>query len=383
MAAGIQDILSEALRKGATDVHLGVDVPPVIRIDGDLHYLAGFGTSSMEDIRALAGEILTRQQLEDLEESWEVDFSFTFTGDGGESSRFRGNCFYERGNLCLALRTIPTKIRTIKELNLPEPLAEVTTKHRGLFLVTGPTGSGKSTTLASLIQEINLKRACHIVTIEDPIEYLYSSETSVIHQREVGSDTRSFAEALKRVLRQDPDVILIGEMRDLETIAAAVTAAETGHLVFATLFAGLDDGDHEGVELLAASHGVAQRDAAVHLALYMPDGRGELFVSGLLGQYVQGASKGDSRRDHGGQLAKHDGLVLQGHRPDLAHPVEEGLPLGLRVLGDGDGDQPLAAQLLYHLLLAVGGNDAVYGLAVGIAGAVPVYQPGSPQTFPP
>jgi len=235
MAARIQDILSEALRKGATDVHLGVDVPPIIRIDGDLHYLSGFASSTAEDIRGLAGEILTRQQLEDLEESWEVDFSFTFTGDAGESSRFRGNCFYERGNLCLALRTIPTKIRTIDELKLPEALAEVTKKHRGLFLVTGPTGSGKSTTLAALIQEINLKRACHVVTIEDPIEYLYTSETSVIHQREVGSDTRSFAEALKRVLRQDPDVILIGEMRDLETIAAAVTAAETGHLVFATL----------------------------------------------------------------------------------------------------------------------------------------------------
>lgn len=235
MAAGIQDVLSEALRKGATDVHLGVQVPPIIRIDGDLHYLAGFQPHKAEDVRTLAGEILTRQQMEDLDESWEVDFSFTFTGDNGESSRFRGNCFYERGNLCMALRTIPTRIKTVEELKLPAAITEVTTKHRGLFLVTGPTGSGKSTTLASLIQEINLKRACHIVTIEDPIEYLYASETSVIHQREVGSDTHSFSEALKRVLRQDPDVILIGEMRDLETIAAAVTAAETGHLVFATL----------------------------------------------------------------------------------------------------------------------------------------------------
>lgn len=235
MAAGIQDILSEALSKGATDVHLGVDAPPVIRIDGDLHYLTAQKPLASEDIRALAGEILTRRQMEDLDENWEVDFSFTFTADDGSSSRFRGNCFYERGNLCMALRTIPTSIRTIGDLRLPSALAEVTTRHRGLFLVTGPTGSGKSTTLAALVQEINLTRSCHIVTIEDPIEYLYKSESSVIHQREVGNDTKSFAEALKRVLRQDPDVILIGEMRDLETIAAAVTAAETGHLVFATL----------------------------------------------------------------------------------------------------------------------------------------------------
>lgn len=235
MSISLQDILSEALRKDGTDIHIGAGMHPMVRIDGDLIIMSGFDLLAAEDIRSVIGEVLTRKQIEDFEENLEIDFSFTFTGMAGETSRFRGNCFFERGNLCVALRTIPTEIRTIADLKLPLPIIEVTKKHRGLFLVTGPTGSGKSTTLASLIQEINMTRSCHIVTVEDPIEYMYTSQMAVIHQREVGSDTRSFAEALKRVLRQDPDVILIGEMRDLETVSAAVTAAETGHLVFATL----------------------------------------------------------------------------------------------------------------------------------------------------
>lgn len=235
MAISLQPILAEAIRKQATDIHLGTGLHPTVRIDGDLLSLTTYGVLEAEDVRSMTGEVLTRRQIEDLEEKLEMDFSFAFTAPTGETSRFRGNCFFERGNPGMALRTIPTRIRTIAELQLPPTLSDVTKKHRGLFLVTGPTGSGKSTTLASLIQEINQTRACHIVTIEDPIEYLHTSGMALIHQREVGTDTWSFAEALKRVLRQDPDVILIGEMRDLETISAAVTAAETGHLVFATL----------------------------------------------------------------------------------------------------------------------------------------------------
>lgn len=235
MNISLQDILAEALRKNGSDIHLGMGMTPMVRIDGELISMSGFRILNSEDVRSFIGEILTRKQIEDFEENLEIDFSFLFTGSVGETSRFRGNAFFERGNLCVALRTIPTKIRTISDLNLPNQLIEVTKKQRGLFLVTGQTGSGKSTTLASLVQEINMTRSCHIVTIEDPIEYVYNSQKSVIHQREVGSDTSSFSEALKRILRQDPDVILIGEMRDLETIAAAVTAAETGHLVFATL----------------------------------------------------------------------------------------------------------------------------------------------------
>lgn len=172
MAASLQDVLAEALRRQATDIHISTGLHPTIRIDGDLVSVTSFGVLSVEDVRSMVGEVLTRKQIEDFEGSLEIDFSFTFTGPTGESSRFRGNCFYERGNLGVALRTIPTSIRTISDLKLPQPIIEVTKKHRGLFMVTGPTGSGKSTTLASLIQEINLTRPCHIVTIEDPIEYM-------------------------------------------------------------------------------------------------------------------------------------------------------------------------------------------------------------------
>jgi twitching motility protein PilT len=173
--------------------------------------------------------------METLHRDKELDFSFSFHASEDLTSRFRGNCSYERGNLCTALRVITSNIRTTKQLMLSPAIEDVANRIRGLFLVTGPTGSGKSTTLAAIVQQINMTRFCHIITIEDPIEYLYISERSIIHQREIGSDTKSFSEALKRALRQDPDVILIGEMRDLETVSAAVTAAETGHLVFGTL----------------------------------------------------------------------------------------------------------------------------------------------------
>ena len=179
--------------------------------------------------------VISETQLERFYNERELDFSFNFTLANGEIVRFRGNCFFERGNLALALRLIPQRIRLIKHLLLPPQIQEVTKRRHGLFLVTGPTGHGKSTTLAAIIQEINLTRSCHIVTIEDPIEYIFTSAKSLIHQREIEVDTSSFAEALRRVLRQDPDVIMIGEMRDLETTRAAITAAETGHLVLTTL----------------------------------------------------------------------------------------------------------------------------------------------------
>lgn len=235
MSVALQEILFEVIKRNGTDVHLGADLRPAMRVDGELVSMPGFGVLSPDDVRSIVGELLNRKQIESLEETMEIDFSFAYSAETGETSRFRGNCFFERGNLCVALRVIPTRIKTITELKLPESVIEVTKRQRGLFLVTGQTGSGKSTTLASLIQEINTSRACHVITVEDPIEYMYTSEMAIIHQREVGSDTNTFGEALKRVLRQDPDVILIGEMRDLETISAAVTAAETGHLVFATL----------------------------------------------------------------------------------------------------------------------------------------------------
>lgn len=230
----MRSLLAEAVKLNASDIHINADVSPAFRIDGDLNYVRNVSPLNSASVRKLAEEILLPEQLEELDRERELDFSFSFS-ELGYDARFRGNCFMERGRLCIALRLIPFRVRSLDQLMLPSKLKEVAHMERGLFLVTGPTGHGKSTTLAAIISEINRTRRCHIVTIEDPIEYLFENAQSIISQREVGSDTKSFTEALKRVLRQDPDVIMIGEMRDLETIAAAITAAETGHLVLATL----------------------------------------------------------------------------------------------------------------------------------------------------
>ncbi len=235
MVTSIVTLLEETLRADASDLHVGVGIPPALRKDGELEYLASYVPFVAEDVWSMTEELLSEAQLRHLREYREMDFSFEMAFSEDLVSRFRGNCFIERGNPSMALRVIPKNVRSLEDLQLPKTLQGVAEHLRGLFLVTGPTGSGKSTTLAAMIRRINMTRRCHIITIEDPIEYLHSSERSVIHQREVGTDTSSFAEALKRALRQDPDVILVGEMRDLETVGAAVTAAETGHLVFATL----------------------------------------------------------------------------------------------------------------------------------------------------
>ncbi|PIE54982.1 MAG: type IV pili twitching motility protein PilT [Dethiosulfovibrio peptidovorans] len=234
LSSTIGELLDRVIRNGASDLHLSVGEFPVMRIDGVLEKLDDTGIVEEGDIEEVMATILSQNQRDAFQKWLELDFSFSHDGDGVEG-RFRGNCYFELGNPAMALRLIPTEIRTIGDLLLPEALVEICDQRRGLFLVTGPTGHGKSTTLAACLQHINLTRKEHIITIEDPIEYLHKSENSVVHQREIGEDTKSFADALKHVLRQDPDVILIGEMRDLETVSAAITAAETGHLVFATL----------------------------------------------------------------------------------------------------------------------------------------------------
>lgn len=236
VTVSVHALLAEVIRRNASDVHLAVDLVPTLRVDGHLRPVANLPPLKVDDMDAILAELLSAKQRQQYFEKREIDFSFSFKGGAdGFSGRFRANGYYELGRPSLALRLIPDKIRSLGQLMLPESLQTVCQARRGLFLVTGPTGHGKSTTLASLIQEINQTRSCHIVTIEDPVEYLFRSERAMISQREVGSDTVSFNEALRRVLRQDPDVIMIGEMRDLETIGAAITAAETGHLVLATL----------------------------------------------------------------------------------------------------------------------------------------------------
>lgn len=235
MSISLKALLNEVIVRNASDLHIGVGVPPAIRVDGHLKHVEGAGIPTGLDMERALLEVMSKGRLDLFKATLELDFSFAYTGSDGTEARFRGNCFHEAHGMAAAFRLIPAHIRSIEELALPLVLKDLIRKRRGLFLVTGPTGHGKSTTLAALINEINATRFEHIITIEDPIEYVHRSIRCLVHQREVGTDTSSFAEGLRRALRQDPDVILIGELRDLETIAAAVTAAETGHMVLGTL----------------------------------------------------------------------------------------------------------------------------------------------------
>jgi twitching motility protein PilT len=227
----IDELLTYAVRNGASDLHLANQLPPAIRIDGSLRPIEGLARVDNEQIREMVYRILTQGLRERFEAERELDTAHTIMGVG----RFRVNVFLQRGSIGAVMRAIPHEIPPFDTLGLPEIVPSLAELRRGLVLVTGPTGSGKSTTLASLVNIINQSKPLHIMTIEDPIEFLHTHSRSIVNQREVGSDTKSFPEALRHVLRQDPDVILIGEMRDTETIATALTAAETGHLVFATL----------------------------------------------------------------------------------------------------------------------------------------------------
>lgn len=228
--AHIDDLLRAMVDKGSSDLHVAVGIPPIIRVDGELIPIP-FEKVLPQDAQRLIYEILTDEQIQRFETELELDFSYQLA----RMARFRVNVFRDKGNVALAFRQIPQKVPTLKELGLPQVLEDLTQLPRGLVLVTGPTGSGKSTTLAAMINQINTDSSRHIITIEDPIEYLHQHKMSVINQREVGLDTKMFKNALRAALREDPDVILVGEMRDLETIQMAVSAAETGHLVFATL----------------------------------------------------------------------------------------------------------------------------------------------------
>lgn len=227
----IEDLLEEVVKQDASDLHLTVGMPPMLRVDGALKPVEELSPLKAEDVEKLTFSVLDDVQKDILKKDKEVDFSFAF----GDVARFRANAYHQKGNIGLALRLIPVEIRSTEQLGLPKIADTFTTFPRGLVLVTGPTGSGKSTTLAGMVDKINTERAVHIITVEDPIEYTHMHKKSIIEQREVHYDTRSFSAALRSVLREDPDVVLVGEMRDLETIAAAITIAETGHLVFATL----------------------------------------------------------------------------------------------------------------------------------------------------
>ncbi len=226
----VEQLLALAVEQRASDIHLSVESAPVFRIDGTLIPLEADKLSGAE-LEEFVYSMMNPDQAQRFKDMGELDFSYSIPGVG----RYRLNAFRQRGSVGMVVRLIPFSSPTPEALGLPPVVVQLARLHKGLVLVTGPTGSGKSTTLASLIDYINRTRACHIVTIEDPIEYLHRHQKSLVNQREVGLDTHSFANALRAVLRQDPDVILVGEMRDLETISTAITAAETGHLVFSTL----------------------------------------------------------------------------------------------------------------------------------------------------
>ncbi|MEW6638059.1 MAG: type IV pilus twitching motility protein PilT [Actinomycetota bacterium] len=228
--SGLNDYLFDAIRMGASDLHITTGVPPAVRVNGKIRHL-DYPPLTSNVTRELIYDILTGDQRQRFENELELDFSYSLP----RTARFRVNVYLQRGAMGAVFRTIPHEIKSLRELGLPKVLESMAEKPRGLVLVTGPTGSGKSTTLAAMIDLINETRHEHIMSVEDPIEFLHQHKKCIVNQREVNQDTKSFAQALKHVLRQDPDVILVGEMRDLETIALAVTAAETGHLVFGTL----------------------------------------------------------------------------------------------------------------------------------------------------
>ena len=227
----IETLLEACIKHGASDLHIQVGLPPILRVDGLLVPIPNTPILTTEIVDTLIFSTLDSMQRETLAKDKEFDYSFAF----GEIARFRVNAFNEKGHLAAAFRLIPTKMPTIEELGMPQVISSFAEYPRGLVLVTGPTGSGKSTTLAAIINKINSEKSVHILTIEDPIEFTHKSKRSLVAQREVHYDTYSFSRALKSALREDPDVVLLGEMRDLETISAAITIAETGHLVFATL----------------------------------------------------------------------------------------------------------------------------------------------------
>ncbi|PID59132.1 type IV pili twitching motility protein PilT [candidate division KSB3 bacterium] len=229
--ADLHDLLSVMHKRGASDLHISAEIPPTIRIDGELTPIESEAALKAAETKSLVYSVLTDAQKHMFEENNELDFSFGIKG----LCRFRGNAFVQRGTVGAVFRTIPYQILSFRDLGLSPAIEKFSEKPMGLILVTGPTGSGKSTTLAALVDKINRERRAHIITIEDPIEFLHEHRSCVVNQREVHSDTQTFGMALRHVLRQDPDVILIGEMRDLETIEAALMVAETGHLVFATL----------------------------------------------------------------------------------------------------------------------------------------------------
>ncbi len=283
----ITDLLIFAQKNNASDLHLSTGNPAILRVNGDMVPMPKTGHLSIDDVKSMIYSIMTEQQRSDYERDLELDFAISF----GEHMRFRVNTFNTINGPAAVLRTIPTKIYSLDDLKAPEVLRNLTELHKGLILVTGPTGSGKSTTLAAMVHHINLHHARHIITVEDPVEFVHKSARSLINQREVGASTKSFARALKSALREDPDVILVGELRDLETIQLAMTAAETGHLVLGTLHTNsapktidriIDVFPSEDKEMVRAMLSVSLEAVITQALVKRADGGGRIAVHEIL-----------------------------------------------------------------------------------------------------
>ena len=322
----VEDIIAGAVGQQASDIHLVPGRPPMIRVHGDLQVYDGLPVLTPDDTQSVGKELAGEEQWKRFVETRELDFSLSRK----QLARFRVNLSWQRGSVAVALRAIPHEIPNFESLGLPSILSTFALKDHGLFLVTGPTGSGKSTTLAAMVDYINTNRSCHIVTIEDPIEYLHRHKKSLVNQREMHQDTLSFNEALRHVLRQDPNVILIGEMRDLETIQTALTLAETGHLVLATLHTG--DASQALTRIIDVYPPHQQMQARTQLSLVMV---------GILAQQLL------RKRNGRGRVLAFETLVAT---PALAHMIRSGeiqQVYSAMQTGAADGMSTLNASLLH------------------------------------
>jgi twitching motility protein PilT len=331
MSFDIDSALRQLIEQEGSDLHVKVPAPPMVRIDGELRAVGGAEPLTPEDTEAALDHILTDPELrEEFARVGEADFSYSIP----DVSRFRVNAFRQRGNVSIALRAIPFQVRTTEDLELPPVIRTLADEPRGIILLTGTTGSGKSTTLAAMIDHINSSYPRHIITLEDPIEYLHHDKRAIINQREVGQDTESFARAMRRVLRQDPDAILIGEMRDEETVRTALAAAETGHLVLSTL------------HTLDATETVNR--IIDFFPPHLPHQARVMLASTLRGVVGQRLVK---RSDAGGRIAICEVLVVTGRVQDLIlNPEETGKITGVIAEGEYYGMQTFDQALLHHVM---------------------------------